>query len=707
MLFAVFGPLLGQQVTRGPYLQVGTPTSLIVRWRTDLSTNSVIRYGSSLESLNLTVEDLQLLTDHEVQITSLSPDTKYYYSIGTTSKTLTGGDTGHFFITSPTPGTSKPTRIWVIGDSGTKNDKARSVRDMYYNYTADQHTNVWLMLGDNAYRNGTDKEYQRAVFENMYEEMLRKTVLWPTLGNHDGKTFSSPGPHPYYDIFTLPKNGEAGGMASGTEAYYSFDYSNVHFICLNSTTRDLRHPKSAMWAWLEEDLAANHKDWTIAFWHHPPYSKGSHDSDSEGALIKMRQRALPRLEDAGVDLVLSGHSHSYERSFLLDGHYGDSSTLTEAMKINGGDGRTDGDEEYGKATLGPGSHEGTVYMVVGSSGKAKGGSLDHPIMIASLNVPGSVVLDIDGNKMDARFIDNQGNISDYFTMIKGSTVADFVASPQNGAAPLSVSFTDRSSDSITSYSWDFGDGKTSTLQNPSHTYTVADTYTVSLTLTGPGGSDTETKSDYIIVTSSKVINVPADYSTIQAAFNAASDGDTILVAPGIYQEAIEMANKSVILASWFLTTEDTSYISQTMLDGNGGNAVITIKSSVGPSTTIIGFTIQNATDGIFPFAKFDILNCRIRNTSDGIDYEAGSGGLCKFNVFENNSDDGIDLDDAVDIIIEENIIRNNGDDGIEIRLQPYNGPMLNYIIRNNEIYGNGEDGIQLIDYDTLSDRLFI
>jgi hypothetical protein len=61
----------------------------------------------------------------------------------------------------------------------------------------------------------------------------------------------------------------------------------------------------------------------------------------------------------------------------------------------------------------------------------------------------------------------------------------------------------------------------------------------------------------------------------------------------------------------------------------------------------------------------------------------------------------------VDIIIEGNVIRNNEDDGIEIRLQPYNGPLLNYIIRNNEIYGNEADGIQLIDYDTLSDRIFI
>ena len=167
-----------------------------------------------------------------------------------------------------------------------------------------------------------------------------------------------------------------------------------------------------------------------------------------------------------------------------------------------------------------------------------------------------------------------------------------------------------------------------------------------------------------------IINIPADFPTIQAAFNAASDGDTILVAPGTYTEAITLADKSIFLASWFLTTNDSSYISQTILDGNNGLFVIKIENTVGPSTVIMGFTIQNANDGISPHAKFNLLNCCITNCSDGIDYENGSGGICRFNIFENNSDDGIDLDKDVDITIEDNIIRNNGDDGLEIRFHP-------------------------------------
>jgi PKD repeat protein len=88
-------------------------------------------------------------------------------------------------------------------------------------------------------------------------------------------------------------------------------------------------------------------------------------------------------------------------------------------------------------------------------------------------------------------------------------VAHFSASPTSGAAPLTVNFTDQSTGQITSWSWDFGDGSISTEQNPSHTYTDDGSYTVSLTVTGPGGSDTETKADYIKVGSPSPV---ADFS---------------------------------------------------------------------------------------------------------------------------------------------------------------------------------------------------
>lgn len=87
-------------------------------------------------------------------------------------------------------------------------------------------------------------------------------------------------------------------------------------------------------------------------------------------------------------------------------------------------------------------------------------------------------------------------------------VADFVASPTAGAAPLQVQFTDLSSGQVDAWLWDFGDGFTGTLQNPLHTYTLSGTFTVSLTVRGPGGSDIEVKGEYIRVTGVYKVYLP-------------------------------------------------------------------------------------------------------------------------------------------------------------------------------------------------------
>jgi len=88
---------------------------------------------------------------------------------------------------------------------------------------------------------------------------------------------------------------------------------------------------------------------------------------------------------------------------------------------------------------------------------------------------------------------------DYVVVSEPAPVADFSGTPLSGTAPLAVNFTDLSSGAVTSWSWDFGDTGSSTLQNPSHNYAVAGTYTVTLTATGPGGSDMATKVDYVVV----------------------------------------------------------------------------------------------------------------------------------------------------------------------------------------------------------------
>ena len=426
-------------VIRGPYLQLGTPDSVVIRWRTATASDSRVRFGDAPGNLTSSVDDAAITTEHEVTLTELAADTTYYYSIGDTNDVFAGDDSEHFFLTPPMAGTAKRTRLWVLGDSGTANGNALAVANAYESFTGSRHTDLWLMLGDNAYNDGTDSEYQAAVFD-MYPGMLRKSVLWPTLGNHDGRSAdSSTLTGVYYDIFTLPTQGEAGGLVSGTEAYYSFDYGNIHFICLDSHETD-RSPGGAMMNWLTQDLAATTQEWIIAFWHHPPYTKGGHNSDTDPQLTEMRENALPILEAAGVDLILTGHSHSYERSFLLNGHYGTSDTLTPEMQIDAGDGQTDGDGAYKAVFNEADPYSGAVYITAGSSGKTSMGLLDHPVMVhASLKLLGSLVLDIDGNRLDATFLRVNGNVRDSFTILKN---------PDNCPTIVNIDQADSDGDSI-------------------------------------------------------------------------------------------------------------------------------------------------------------------------------------------------------------------------------------------------------------------
>jgi hypothetical protein len=415
-------------VVRGPYLQLGTPSSVIVRWRTDTPTSTRIDWGTEPGSLVFSLTDTTMATEHEVTLTGLQSATRYAYAVGDAGGVLVQ-DENCTFVTPPPVGTSQPVRAWVTGDSGQPGPIQEAVRDAFLNYTGARGADLWLMLGDNAYNSGTDAEYQAGVF-TPYAAQLRQWVLWPTRGNHDALHFGANSD--YYDFFTLPALGQAGGVSSGTEAYYSYDYANVHFVCLDSEGSS-RQPGSAMLTWLKADLAATSQDWIITYWHHPPYTKGSHDSDFENQLIEMRQNVVPVLDSLGADLCLTGHSHSYERSFLLRQHYGTSGTLADSMRVDDRDGRRDGDGPYQKPSPSQTLFGGAVYVVAGSSSKIGGGSLNHPVMVSSQNVAGSLVLDVNGGVLDGRFLDSFGAVTDSFTILKlGLTASPDGPSPASG-----------------------------------------------------------------------------------------------------------------------------------------------------------------------------------------------------------------------------------------------------------------------------------
>jgi hypothetical protein len=133
----------------------------------------------------------------------------------------------------------------------------------------------------------------------------------------------------------------------------------------------------------------------------------------------MRENILPILEGNGVDLVLCGHTHLYERSYLLHGHYGNSTSLVSSMILDRGNGRAQGSGPYSKSSR---NGLGTVYVNTGSAGHASWAKdlhgLNHPAMCVSMNVLGSVVLDIAGKRLDAAFIDDRGKREDEFSILK-------------------------------------------------------------------------------------------------------------------------------------------------------------------------------------------------------------------------------------------------------------------------------------------------
>ena len=422
-------------IVRGPYLQMATPTSMVIRWRTDSTEASVVTYGLERTQMTSTARSEGISAEHIVHLTGLKPNTKYYYAVGaiplappsaekkTQAEDAPGRASINTFTTPPPVGPAKPTRVWVLGDPGTKNAVQMAVRDVYTKYTGSRPTDLWLLLGDNAYPDGTDADYQKAIFE-MYPQLLRTSPVWPALGNHAGKSANSiTQSGVYYDIFTLPTRAQAGGVLSGTESYYSFDYANIHFICLDSHDSD-RSPEGAMMQWLKADLAATQRDWIIAYFHHPTYTKGTHDSDKDsdsgGRMNDMRAIFLPVLEQGGVDLVLTGHSHVYERSWLMDGHYGKSDTFDAAKHVKQKvTGRPDGDGVYRK----PRSRTpnfGEINIVTGSAGHAstRPVPLNHPAFYLSLNEAGSSVIDVDGLKLEFVFLNDKGEKRDWFTLVK-------------------------------------------------------------------------------------------------------------------------------------------------------------------------------------------------------------------------------------------------------------------------------------------------
>ncbi len=440
LLLVFCNQLFAQTVTREPYLQAPTENSIVIRWRTAESILGKLKFGTGQNSEINQISENEPTTEHIIKITNLKPDTKYYYQIENHAAN-NGNDARYFFKTAPTKNTKRTMNFWAGGDFGDlslpeyENNQA-AVRDAYLKYKKNTETDMWFWLGDNGYGKNRDVVLQKSIFDFYGKNIMLNTPFSAALGNHefDEDPVNQQKTRDVHQlkITSPPIDGEAGGFSSKNKAYYSFNYGNIHFICLDTYGMDegkyrIWDKRSTQYNWLVQDLIKNEMLWTIVFFHHPPYTKRSHDSDIEPELGYIRQALVPLFDQYEVDLVMSGHSHIYERSYLISGHTGDSYTFNKTQHLVK---TTKGFyDKIEKPFIN--KDKGTIYVVAGSFGKLEyipdeeKNKPAHPTSVYSnLTIGGSVVFSIKNNRLDLKWLCADGQIRDKFTIFKNVNKAE-------------------------------------------------------------------------------------------------------------------------------------------------------------------------------------------------------------------------------------------------------------------------------------------
>ena len=406
------------QIIRGPYLQSVTPNSGIIRWRTDIPSSSQVFLGENLSNLQLKVIDNQQVTEHVVTVSHLKPNKKYFYSIGD-SKNMSTASENRYLKTSPALGSKAPVRIWALGDFGSGSANQKAVLKSIVSFTETKRPDAWIWLGDNAYSNGKEEEYQARVFDIYQNDFFQNLNLYPAPGNHDYGGKHDPSLPPYFKIFSMPVNGELGGLPSGVPSYYSVNYGQVHLVSIDTeliepTGLQLVSGKGLQYEWLERDLKANKLPWVIVYFHKPPYSKGSHDSDTESDMKLMRENVNPIFEKYKVDLVLAGHSHVYERTHPMRGHFGINSSFDASKHVFA---NTKAPNHYVVGKDG----QGVIYVVNGSGGQLGGQKAEWPMkssVYSNNKDGGSMIFDISQHRFEAHWVSSAGDVKDHFIFEK-------------------------------------------------------------------------------------------------------------------------------------------------------------------------------------------------------------------------------------------------------------------------------------------------
>lgn len=325
---------------RYPYLQSDSPRNIKVLWGTSRSGIGEVQYQRSGETQwtiarstehKYAASRTRLAQDfyqHEVVLDDLPANAEFQYRVLLDGVPLAQGIP---FKTLPAVGNDSVGFI-ALADFGTPYSTPRHVRDAIIKGA---NTNQWryphdfiVGVGDIAYYNGSFAEFDTNFFSQVSgkndlgegsHSLLARRPFFPVLGNHEYASDNEKSiPEGFLESFSNPVPPNI--RQDQRERYYSFDSGDAHFVVLDSMKFQGNQPgvRGDMINWLEHDLAATRQKWRIVFLHHGPFSHGPHGTWGDTATnARLRAELIPVLQKHGVQLVISGHNHLYERTVRM------------------------------------------------------------------------------------------------------------------------------------------------------------------------------------------------------------------------------------------------------------------------------------------------------------------------------------------------------------------------------------------------------
>ncbi|MGG4128446.1 S-layer homology domain-containing protein [Paenibacillus illinoisensis] len=285
---------------------------------------------------------------HKAEATGLEANTSYYYRVGDERLGL-WSETGEF-KTAPIDGAF--TFVDLTDTQAKDEEEARLSAATLSKALATVPDAEFVVHNGDVVENGTSEQEWNWLLGYSQEDLMRTTIV-PSAGNHENKNYA------FYDHFNVKQPENA---ATITGAYYSYDYSNAHFIVLNSNenSTDYANFSNEQVEWMKQDVEQAKSagaEWIIVNIHKGPYTTSNHATDND--IIGengVRNKIAPLMNELGIDLVLQGHDHIYARTKPIkqDGTAEEASKIEESFKGQS--------IEY---TVNP---DGTIYMIPGTAG---------------------------------------------------------------------------------------------------------------------------------------------------------------------------------------------------------------------------------------------------------------------------------------------------------------------------------------------------